>query len=458
MRVLLVLPIVFAGAAPLTVEFIPWAEGRKVVETIAPAALPSDLLQLSPAERAAAWDGWVRAQDAAIRARLDRGTEDSIAHSLLFGTSFTKEPRVRAEDLRATGANEPRQRLLAARTRDLVAALGKPGALERAMFIRGYLKAKGIEPSAREPVTSWLDGNLRRVLTENDSHARALAAAGALGDRSAEFAERSRLFRTRGLSSDTSLLPNFAIEESLRALKDAGSMGPGSIRRIGIVGPGLDFTDKQDGYDFYPQQSLQPFALADSLVRLGLSRSDDLEIMTFDLNPQVNDHLARAAATAGQGRGYVIQLPLDGAVHWTPAFVGYWKRFGDAIGKGEKPIPVPAGAGAARTRAVRVRPDLVSRVRPLDVNIVIQRPALAPAERLDLVIGTNVFVYYDVFEQSLALANAAQILRPGGFLLSNNALLELPGAPLRSVGYRTTQYSDRDADGDHIVWYRRLID
>jgi len=49
-------------------------------------------------------------------------------------------------------------------------------------------------------------------------------------------------------------------------------------------------------------------------------------------------------------------------------------------------------------------------------------------------------------------------LRPGGFLLSNNALLELPASRLRSVGYLTVPYSDRPDDGDHIVWYRRLPD
>jgi hypothetical protein len=40
-----------------------------------------------------------------------------------------------------------------------------------------------------------------------------------------------------------------------------------------VIGPGLDVADKQDGFDFYPQQTLQPFALVDSLRRLG-SRAD----------------------------------------------------------------------------------------------------------------------------------------------------------------------------------------
>jgi chemotaxis methyl-accepting protein methylase len=100
----------------------------------------------------------------------------------------------------------------------------------------------------------------------------------------------------------------------------------------------------------------------------------------------------------------------------------------------------------------------VTRVEARDLNVVLQRPTLGPEDRFDLVIATNVLVYYDVFEQSLALLNIASMTRPGGFLLSNNAVLELPRSPMRSAGYRTTIYSDRENDGDHIVWYRRLIE
>ena len=76
-------------------------------------------------------------------------------------------------------------------------------------------------------------------------------------------------------------------------------------------------------------------------------------------------------------------------------------------------------------------------------------------QRFDLIVATNVFVYYDVLDQALAASNVAAMLRPGGLLLSNNALIELPSTNLRSAGYLTVQYSDRPDDGDHVVWYRR---
>ena len=54
------------------------------------------------------------------------------------------------------------------------------------------------------------------------------------------------------------------------------------------------------------------------------------------------------------------------------------------------------------------------------------------------------------FEQSLALSNIASMLKPGGFLLSNNGLTEVPSIPMRSVGYTTVVYSDRPGDGDRL--------
>jgi predicted TPR repeat methyltransferase len=55
---------------------------------------------------------------------------------------------------------------------------------------------------------------------------------------------------------------------------------------------------------------------------------------------------------------------------------------------------------------------------------VYQRLELVPEERFDLIIGTNVFIYYGAFEQSLVRANVARMLKPGGFLLSSEKLAD----------------------------------
>jgi hypothetical protein len=105
---------------------------------------------------------------------------------------------------------------------------------------------------------------------------------------------------------------------------------------------------------------------------------------------------------------------------------------------------------------VRVRPEMLIFIDVRDVNVVLERLApLAEDERFDLIIATNILVYYGVFEQSLALANIASMMRPGGILLSNNVLVELPTTPVHAVGHSRATYSDRPDDNDDIVWYRR---
>ncbi len=84
-----------------------------------------------------------------------------------------------------------------------------------------------------------------------------------------------------------------------------------------------------------------------------------------------------------------------------------------------------------------------------------RRERLADDERFDLVVATNIFVYYDAFEQSMALSNVAAMLRPGGILLSNNAIAELPAIPMKRAGATTVVYSPRPDDSDRILWYVR---
>ncbi len=433
--------------------------------------LPQELRGKSPSELAREWPGWVTRRDAEIRARLAQGDEDTLVNFLLFGTSYTKQPRITSERLqeigsqpRGAGAN-PNPALaslansLQVRADDLIRAVTAPGNNDRLLFIRRVLvEHKGLRletADGRAQAKSYLLASVVRVLGELGNYKSILQAARVQGANE-EFIERSRLFRTRGLSSDTSLLPNYALEEALKAIAGRGLLSAGSVRRVAIVGPGLDFTDKQEGYDFYPQQSIQPFAIIDSLLRLGLADgAGTLQVTTFDLSPRVNDHLGRASQRARSGQGYVLQLPFDTAAKWKPEAVRYWERFGERIGIPTPPIAVPSDVSTLKMRAVRVRPAIASSITPVDLNIVLQRFEAPLSERFDLIIATNILSYYDNFEQSLALANVERMLRPGGFLLSNDALVELPLSRIRSVDYSTVVYSDRPSDGDHIVWYQR---
>src|SRR5215813_7941741 len=380
-------------------RFLTYEEARPLLQSL-DEVLPAELKGKSAETQADVWPAWVKAQDSAVRARLRRGDEDTLVNFLLFGVSFTKQPRVTAQELsarREAQTQEAFDKLINARIDDLINALASPGANERLLFLRKLVAGRQLGDSAgRTKLREYILANLQRILQEQESYARTLAAARLQGNPGEEFIERSKLYRERGLSLDTTLAPNFAIEESLKAMKARGLwqkwIEAGGLRKVAVIGPGLDFTDKAAGYDFYPEQTVQPFALIDSLERLGLAKAGESQLVAFDLSPRALDHLARARGRAQRGLAYVVQLPHDPQAKWRPELLRYWETFGDQIGKPAGPVGAPAGLSELKLRAVRVAPSVVARVRPVDLNIVYQR--MAERQNFDLIIATNILVYY----------------------------------------------------------------
>ena len=224
------------------------------------------------------------------------------------------------------------------------------------------------------------------------------------------------------------------------------------------------FRFKRQGADFYPVQTIQPFAIVDSVLRLGLAEPGQVCVTTFDVSPRVNHHLEVARRRAEAGEAYVLNLPrrLD-LFPWSQYLVAYWEHLGDQIGMDAPPVAVPREIGdRVRMRAVRVRPDVVQAIEPEDLDIVLQRMEPAAGGGFDLIVATNVLVYYNVFEQSLALANVAAMLRPGGVFLSNQVVEPLGGIPMESLGHVDIPMEDRGAStdvsqsaGDRFFLYRR---
>jgi hypothetical protein len=440
-----------ATASPRATVNIPFEDATPIIEARGDD-VPSELKARSGADLAGAWAAWVSRHDAGIRGRLARGDEDSVVNFWLYGTTFTALPRATARDISRIGNRDAAEELLLGRLDHLVDALASPGENERLRFARQVIERKGIDPTTAEGKNRarlYLVEARARMVAENARYRRQALA-------SKEHRGYSTLYHDRGLSSDTSISADFAVDKAIDDAASSGLVPPGTVLRVALVGPGLDFTDKAEGYDFYPQQSIQPFALFDSLVRRGLAKPEDLRIVTLDLSPRVNQHLEAAVQRARAGAGYVLQVPLpeDEAAHqWNPDLVAYWRQFGSAIGEEVKAIAAPPGA-AVRVRAVSVRTAVVTAIEPHDLNIVVQRLELADAERFDLIVATNILVYYDRFEQSLALVNVAKMLRPGGFFLTNYAVA--PAAPFDSdAGLVTTVYFDRQQNGDTLFWYRR---
>jgi hypothetical protein len=437
---------------------IPIADAQPIVAAMR-GELPVGLAGKNDAEIAAAWPGWATARDAEIRARLARGDEDSVVHLWLFGTSFTARPRATESELASRG-RDGSAALVQGRLDDLVAAIQSPGDNDRLTLARQVLERAGVDvttPAGRGEAARYLETLRVRQVAEMSRFGRESEHARQAGDAQASLDAYLAYYRARGLSSDTSLLATYSVERALVMAVRSQLATPRSVRRIAIVGPGLDFVDKAEGLDFYPQQTLQPFALVDSLVRVGLAHPDGVDVTTFDISPRVTNHLAEAARRAERGAPYVIHLPLepDGPAHaWDPGVAAYWREFGGWIGAEVKARPLPSGLEGTRVRAIQVRADLVTSLHSTDLNIVLERLTPGAGAPFDLIVATNILVYYEPFEQALALANVAAMLRPGGLFLTNTLKDTLP-VPALSGPSQIDVVFNRQGGGDTLDWFRR---
>ena len=246
-------------------------------------------------------------------------------------------------------------------------------------------------------------------------------------------------------------------------MKAQGLVKAGEVRRVAIVGPGLDFADKDVGFDFYPQQTLQPFAVLDSLRRLGLvarvRRPRDRAPRHQPARDRSRHEGANARRQGLRATRFACRWPERR--EWLPEVRKYWEAFGDQIGAPAEGAVPKAISDQAELRAVRATPAAVQRLSVADLNIVTERLDMGGGEAgqaFDLVIATNVFIYYDVLEQALALANVEAMLKPGAFLLANFAAPQVRTLTIRPIDTQTTVYG-RAPNGaenvlDFLVWYQ----
>ncbi len=358
---------------------VTWGDAKPVLDAFHDQ-LPGELKGKRAAELKAAWPGWVVRGNAEIRARLAHGDEDSIVNFWLYGTSFTTRPRVTGGDVAKLGPAGAAE-LLPGRLNDLLAGAAAPGGNDRLRFVREVIARHGMNlatAAGHDQAWDYMIDLRERAIADNERYLQAGRSAQQIGDDGARQSAFATLLRDRGLSSDTRIDIDFSLDRALDTLAAKGTLAPRSIRRIAIVGPGLDFTDKAEGYDFYPLQTIQPFAVLDSVTRLGLAGTTGLQMATFDLSQRVNQHIEAACSRAQAGAAYVLQLPLDRDTpvrEWTPDVVAYWQSFGAKIG-GEIPALTPPAGANVRVRAVRVRRDVMLSITPRDLNIVLER--LAP--------------------------------------------------------------------------------
>ncbi len=106
-------------------------------------------------------------------------------------------------------------------------------------------------------------------------------------------------------------------------------------------------------------------------------------------------------------------------------------------------------------RAVTIRPRYAAQMRSFDMNVVTQTLDFLEGQGFDLVVATNVLVYYDLFQQALAMSSIAHMMNHEGIFLANHALPAQHAQALEYLGRRTVAYTPSGAYGDDVVVYRR---
>ncbi len=444
-------------ARPTTLD-----EVRPVIAALGDGA-PSALRAALNSGDGAGWLAWLKARDADIRRRVAAGDEDSVVNLMLYGTRFTGQPRATGE-LAASASKERLDRVMAGRLADLVMAMESPGDDERLRFARQVVERHGISvgPTTREATRGYLTTLRSRMLAENARYRRRVADV-PLAEPAQQRALQATLYRDRGLSSDTSLRVDFALHQALAALRDRGELRGRRVDRVAVVGPGLDFVDKAQGSDAYPVQMIQPFALADSLRRLDLS--DRPAFTTLDISSRVVDHLRDARRRASQHQSYRLNVVVDqdlAGSQLEPALIEYWSQFGERVGTRVAPRGRKELAGGVRARSVDVRPDVVLDMTGVELNIVLERLAASElSRRFDLIVATNVLIYYDTTEQALAVGNMADMLGPGGLLMTNQPVPVAAACGLSAILITSSAFDQVPSAagtyqrGDSIFIYRK---
>src|SRR5260370_34659232 len=205
---LLLLLIPAALAAQHPVVFISYRDAQPMLQAEA-EILPQGLAGQTQDALARDWPGWIARQDTEIRTRLAQGDEDSLINFLVFGTSYTRQPRISTAQLarlsqisderRPEPQNASLVNTLKARIGDLIKNVLAPGANERLLFARQVLvvrKGFNLNTAGRRALAErFLLYAPKRVLREHAPFVKGLGGAQHQGRPSVEVTVRARGLR-----------------------------------------------------------------------------------------------------------------------------------------------------------------------------------------------------------------------------------------------------------------------
>jgi CheR methyltransferase-like protein len=343
---------------------------------------------------------FIRALDRETEERLRAGESDDLIYFLLQAKTFTRRPKIEPalsarEFVHGLTTNESEAYLSGGtvasltprvpanvkdRMQDFLRALGRPQPDER---LRWFQKSVPAAQRRLDHLCAEYARTMRFVYQKE-------IAKGAAG---------ASLYQDRGYSSDTRIESSFAVSMGLSVLKELNAGF--HVRRALIVGPGLDFAPRTDLIDSYPPQSYQPFALADALLASGLAKSAELRIDCVDINDRVLDFIREFPKR--KERRLILLRGWD-----SPEYDEYFRKEGRQIG---------TESAIAGGKSLLVSKHIADSITADKLNVITER--YDPSPQYDLIVATNVLVYFNDVELLLALSNIRSMLGERGYLIHN---------------------------------------
>jgi len=269
------------------------------------------------------------------------------------------------------------------------------------------------------------------------------------------------------------------------ATEAAAKLLPARARRILIVGPGLDFSDPEVGEEI-PQQSYEPFAILDILLKSRRSDFDEVKIDLFDISPRVVDHWENLLRSANQGKSHRLILVSGSAMLRggnqlsNETTTSYMAHFGEGLPgvtsevstkKSRRPVPRTLESYSVSLRTLTIPAPVVNKFRPFQGDLTttdLGKSALRNGGKYDLIFCFNTMEYLNETERALAGINLRESLAQNGVFVTDNRfesdLGERPQQPKKDTSAAKPifepSFFELAADamtvtGRHIVIYRK---
>ena len=258
------------------------------------------------------------------------------------------------------------------------------------------------------------------------------------------------------------------------APEPARKLLPEKAKRILIVGPGLDFSSPELGEEI-PQQSYEPFAILDILLKSRRADFDDVQIDLFDISPRVVNHWEELLESARHGKPSMLMLVSGSAMlrggnelsnEMTKSYVAH---FGSSLPgvtaeistkNSRRPIPRTLEADSVSLRSLTIPAAVVKKFHPFQGDVTttdLEKQATKNGGKYDLIYCFNTMEYLNESERALAGINIKRALAPNGIFVTDNRFETQGGAVAKPIF--ETSFFDMAADvvtatGRHLVIYR----